>query len=62
MSSREAHRLFVLGLAKSREIEARQRGRKPTLERRATAVARARAWEAGLRDEVTLRRELRELP
>jgi len=56
--SREEAELFRLGLAQSRLIEARQRGRADAAERRAVAKARTAAWKAPIDAAVRARREL----
>ena len=52
-------KLLLLGLAKSLEIEARQRGRLRANHPRAVATARTRAWKAAVSDELTTVRNAR---
>ncbi len=51
--------LLRLGIAKSRAIEDRQRGRDAAARRREVAVARSRAWKAAVAGEIQARRNVR---
>ncbi len=54
--------LFRLGIAKSRAIEDRQRGRDAAVRRREVSVARTRAWKAAVAGDIGIRRNARVVP
>jgi hypothetical protein len=58
----ERHALLLLGLAKSAELEARQRGRLSAIHPSAVASARTLAWKASVSDDIHVRRNARKVP